>query len=63
MGKIEHRKNICLICLDLNVFVKPQEQNRIYSSYALARKGRMKSNDFSPQATLFSVAEINAIGY
>ena len=31
----------------MNVFVKPQEQNRIYSSYALARKGRMKSKVIS----------------
>ena len=27
----------------MNVFVKPNEQNRAYSSYAMARKGRMKS--------------------
>ncbi|RKV78045.1 MAG: hypothetical protein D8H91_09655, partial [Alloprevotella sp.] len=27
----------------LNVFVKPNEQNRACSSYAMARKGRMKS--------------------
>ena len=27
-----------------NVFVKPNEQNRACSSYAMARKGRMKSN-------------------
>ena len=37
-------------CLDKNsvknVFVKPNEQNRACSSYAMARKGRMKSNDF-----------------
>ena len=28
-----------------NVFVKPNEQNRACSSYAMARKGRMKSKD------------------
>ena len=28
----------------LNVFVKPNEQNRACSSYAMARKRRMKSN-------------------
>ena len=27
-----------------NVFVKPDEQNRACSSYAMARKRRMKSN-------------------
>ena len=27
-----------------NVFVKPNEQNRACSSYAMARKRRMKSN-------------------
>ena len=29
-----------------NVFVKPNEQNRACSRYAMARKGRMKSNYF-----------------
>ena len=29
-----------------NVFVKPNEQNRACSSYAMARKRRMKSNVF-----------------
>ena len=28
-----------------NVFVKPNEQNRACSSYAMARKRRMKSNE------------------
>ena len=28
-----------------NVFVKPNEQNRACSSYAMVRKGRMKSNN------------------
>ena len=28
----------------MNVFIKPNEQNRACSSYAMARKGRMKSN-------------------
>ena len=28
-----------------NVFVKPNEQKRACSSYAMARKRRMKSND------------------
>ena len=31
--------------LEKNVFVKPNEQNRAYSSYAMARKRRMKSKD------------------
>ena len=31
-----------------NVFVKPNEQNRACSSYAMARKGRMKSNNNLP---------------
>ena len=30
----------------MNVFVKPNEQNRACSSYAMARKRRMKSNVF-----------------
>ena len=30
-----------------NVFVKPNEQNRACLSYAMARKRRMKSNDFT----------------
>ena len=30
----------------MNVFVKPNEQNRACSRYAMARKGRMKSNVF-----------------
>ena len=29
----------------MNVFVKPNEQNRACSSYAMARKRRMKSKD------------------
>ena len=33
-------------CHFVNVFVKPNEQNRACSSYAMARKGRMKSNVF-----------------
>ena len=33
-------------CSFVNVFVKPNEQNRACSSYAMARKGRMKSNVF-----------------
>ena len=31
-------------CFSTNVFVKPNEQNRACSSYAMARKRRMKSN-------------------
>ena len=31
-----------------NVFVKPNEQNRACSSYAMARKRRMKSNVTAP---------------
>ena len=33
-------------CYFVNVFVKPNEQNRACSSYAVARKRRMKSNVF-----------------
>ena len=33
-------------CSFVNVFVKPNEQNRACSSYAMARKRRMKSNVF-----------------
>ena len=33
-------------CFSTNVFVKPNEQNRACSSYAMARKRRMKSNFF-----------------
>ena len=33
-------------CFSTNVFVKPNEQNRACSSYAMARKRRMKSNVF-----------------
>ena len=33
-------------CFSTNVFVKPNEQNRACSSYAMARKRRMKSNSF-----------------
>ena len=32
-----------------NVFVKPNEQNRASASYAMARKGRMKSNLFAEE--------------
>ena len=35
-------------CFSTNVFVKPNEQNRAYSSYAMARKRRMKSNVIIP---------------
>ncbi len=38
------RKSLFLLTLIFtNVFVKPNEQNRACSSYAMARKGRMKS--------------------
>ena len=30
----------------MNVFVKPNEQCGVYSDSAMARKGRMKSNEF-----------------
>ena len=30
----------------MNVFVKPNEQSGVYSDSAMARKGRMKSNEF-----------------
>ena len=33
-------------CSFVNVFVKPNDQNRACSRYAMARKGRMKSNVF-----------------
>ena len=28
----------------MNVFVKPNEQNKVYLDYAMARKGQIKSN-------------------
>ena len=40
-----------LKCNKINVFVKPNEQNRACSRYAMARKGRMKSkNQFLARA-------------
>ena len=52
-GKEESRRNLLLSPPSTapktmgraNVFVKPNEQNRACSSYAMARKGRMKSKD------------------
>ena len=50
-GNAAHRKftnedeeNVIFCNNKWNVFVKPNEQNRACSSYAMARKGRMKSN-------------------
>ena len=39
----------------INVFVKPNEQNRACSSYAMARKRRMKSNLFIKPLNLLSL--------